>query len=257
MSSAISAPRILVAGYGLPAEFGLSTLFGLGVRPENLAVLTHDNDQRNSGLHSLCELRSIKLCTASAKNAVALEFVRNFAPTLILSLHYRKLIPAEMLAMAPAGGINLHPSLLPAYRGTNSVQWVLINGETETGFTFHHMDASFDNGTILVQEAVPITETDTAFSLFHKLMVRPLWRLEHVIERALARDPGRAQVGEISYFPRQLPFDGAIDTSWDEARVERFIRAMYFPPFPPAKLVRNGETHLVPTLADYRRLMAD
>lgn len=251
---AATEPKFLIAGYGMPAEFAVNTLFGQGVPPERIAILTHPADARNHGLHALATLRRISICEESAKAPASIGWAKAFAPDVLLSIHYRNLIPKTILDLAPLGGINLHPSLLPNYRGTNSVAWVLINGEAETGFTFHRMNEEFDKGPILLQERLSISPDDTAFSLFHRQIVRAMARLETVVERVMAGDPGSVQPSGGSYFPRALPFGGMIDTNWPMDKIERFIRAMYFPPFPPASVLKEGKAYDVARLEDYKML---
>ncbi|EEZ33754.1 bifunctional polymyxin resistance arnA protein [Brucella sp. NF 2653] len=247
--------RILVAGYGLPAEFCVTTLIGMGVEIDDIAVATHREDDRNRGLHSMLKLRNIHFTTAAANSEKFYEFGANFNPDMIISMHYRSLIPGRFLKLAKKGSVNLHPSLLPAYRGTNSVAWVIINGENETGFSYHRMDEKFDTGAILLQERISVEETDTAFSLFHRQIARAMSRLEEVIVKLDRGDPGVAQLGEASYYARDLPFGGIIDPKWSEDQIGRFIRAMFFPPFPPAVLKIDGEEYYVPSMDIYRSLI--
>jgi len=91
-------------------------------------------------------------------------------PSIIYSFSYRHLIPENVLALAPLGAFNLHPSLLPAYRGRAPVNWVLVNGEGETGVTLHHMVARADAGDIVGQRAVAIDDSDNALTLYRKLV---------------------------------------------------------------------------------------
>jgi methionyl-tRNA formyltransferase len=254
MINPAASKRYLVAGYGLPAEFAVLALFSLGVPPDQIAILTHPDDLRNRGLHAIAALRGISICEQPAKAPTSVAWVKTFAPDVLLSLHYRNLIPKQILELAPLGGVNLHPSLLPEYRGTNSVAWVIINGETETGFTFHRMDEKFDTGPILLQERLPILPYDTAFALFHRQIVRAMACLETVIARVVAGDAGTPQLDGGSYYSRALPHDGTIDANWSSEQIERFIRAMYFPPFPPASVIKDGTVHAVATFDEFRRL---
>lgn len=249
--------RYVIAGYGFPAEYALYTLFASGVMPGQVLVLTHAEDERNAGLLHALRLRGVRHCTADAKTPEAVKLVQEFAPHILISMHYRQRIPGEMLKAARLGAVNLHPSLLPKYRGTNSVPWTIIHNEQETGFTFHYMEEDFDTGHILVQETLAIHPDETAFSLFHRQILAALPHLQTVIDKVIARDPGRPQHGEPSYFPRQVPFGGMIDPSWDEATVERYIRAMVFPPFEPAKLEIGGGVYSVPDMETYRQLIAE
>ena len=79
------------------------------------------------------------------------------------------MIKPAILNTPPAGCLNLHGSLLPEYRGRCPINWVLVNGETETGVTLHHMTAEPDDGDIVAQKKVAIADDDTARSLHEKL----------------------------------------------------------------------------------------
>ena len=90
-------------------------------------------------------------------------------PAVIYSFNYRRLLPRRILECARIGAFNVHPSKLPAYRGRAPINWVLVNGERETGVTLHHMVARADAGDIVGQETVAIEDHDTALSLSRKI----------------------------------------------------------------------------------------
>ena len=238
----------------MPAEFALHELFGTGVSPEQILLLTQTSDARNAGLVSLATLRGVLMITDPASRDATIARVQAHVPDIIASIHYRSRIPRSILSEARLGTINLHPSLLPRYRGTNSVPWVIVNGETETGFTYHSMTEEFDTGRILLQQRVTIDRQDTAFSLFHRQIVAAMPLFNEVVRMVASGERGQPQKGEGSYYPRSVPYQGFIDPSWDDDRVERFIRAMYFPPFDPARIVVDGSTHLISTMAAFRNV---
>ena len=97
------------------------------------------------------------------------ERIRALAPDMIFSFYYRNLLCDEILGLAAKGAFNLHGSLLPAYRGRAPLNWVLVNGETETGVTLHRMVRRADAGAIVAQQKVAIDADDTALQLHHKL----------------------------------------------------------------------------------------
>ncbi len=90
-------------------------------------------------------------------------------PDLIIVAAYGKILPGNLLNLPPMGTINVHGSLLPKYRGAAPIQWALINGEQETGITIMQMDEGMDTGDILLQAALPISDSDTAGTLFEKM----------------------------------------------------------------------------------------
>ena len=77
-------------------------------------------------------------------------------PTIIFSFYYRNLLSEAIAGHRTQGAFNLHGSLLPRYRGRAPANWVLVNGETETGVTLHHMVKRADAGAIVAQQAVAI-----------------------------------------------------------------------------------------------------
>lgn len=81
-----------------------------------------------------------------------------------------RMLPKAVWQMPELGTFNLHASLLPNYRGAAPINWALINGETETGVSTFFIDDKIDTGAMIMQKAVPISETDTAGSLHDTLM---------------------------------------------------------------------------------------
>jgi len=90
-------------------------------------------------------------------------------PQLIVTVAYGRIIPVELLHGPRFGWINLHFSLLPAYRGAAPVQWALLNGDTRTGFTIFKLDKGMDTGPIYIQQELDISPADTTETLLHTL----------------------------------------------------------------------------------------
>ena len=112
--------------------------------------------------------------------------------------------------MAHKGVINIHPSLLPKYRGLAPYFWSLINGETETGVTIHWVDKGFDTGDILVQQSVPITPNDTIISLSNKCAKLGSYLLIEAVNLIKQDNPPRTpqkKRGEGSYYSWPTPSD--------------------------------------------------
>ena len=86
------------------------------------------------------------------------QYVKSCTPDLCVIAHFEKLIKIPILEIPKLGFINLHPSLLPFYRGMAPQHWPIINGEQETGISVHYVDAGIDTGDIIVQERIPISE---------------------------------------------------------------------------------------------------
>ena len=105
------------------------------------------------------------------KNGAFAEELRKIAPELIVVAAYGKILPASVLDYPKYGCINIHGSLLPAYRGAAPIQRAILEGRTKTGITTMQMDAGLDTGDILLQETVEITKDDNFETLHDKMGV--------------------------------------------------------------------------------------
>ena len=167
-------------------------------------------------------------------------------PSIIYSFSYRHLIPENVLALAPLGAFNLHPSLLPAYRGRAPVNWVLVNGERETGVTLHHMVARADAGDIVGQRAVAIDDSDNALTLYRKLVPLGVELVEELHPKIVAGTAPRRKmdISKGSYFGRRKPEDGRIDWRWPARRIFNLVRAVTHP-YPGAFCFVGGRKLMV------------
>jgi methionyl-tRNA formyltransferase len=162
-------------------------------------------------------------------------------PAVIYSFFYRNLLPQRLLECARLGAYNLHGALLPKYRGRASVNWVLVNGESQTGVTLHHMVARADAGDIVAQRTVIIEDRDTALTLYRKLVPlgAQLIREYHplIVSGRAPRHPQDLAAG--SYFGRRRPEDGRIDWRWPARKVFNLVRAVTHP-YPGATCMLGG-----------------
>ncbi len=100
------------------------------------------------------------------------EFLRNISalkPDIFVVIAFGQIIPGRVLELSAWGGINVHASLLPKYRGSAPIQWAVINNEKTTGLTTMCMDEGLDTGPILLQKEVPIANGETAGELHDRL----------------------------------------------------------------------------------------
>ena len=178
---------------------------------------------------------------AAAADPGLLEAVAAWKPEVLFSFYYRHLLPEAVLAAAPQGGYNLHGSLLPRYRGRAPLNWVLVNGETETGVTLHRMTKRADAGGIVDREPVAIAPLDTAFTLYRKLEGAAARLLGRALPLILSRaDVETAQDVELaSTFGGRTPEDGRIDWAWPATRIYDLVRAVTHP-YPGAFTTLSG-----------------
>src|SRR6202046_3947153 len=167
-------------------------------------------------------------------------------PHIIYSFSYRHLIPETVLELAPLGAYNLHPSLLPTYRGRAPVNWVLVNGEREAGVTLHHMVARADAGDIVGQRSAAIDDSDNALTLYRKLVPLGVELIDELHPKIVAGTAPRQKmdIAKGSYFRRRKPDDGRIDWRWPARRIFNLVRAVTHP-YPGAFCFVGGRKLLV------------
>ncbi|MFW5410484.1 bifunctional UDP-4-amino-4-deoxy-L-arabinose formyltransferase/UDP-glucuronic acid oxidase ArnA [Pectobacterium brasiliense] len=157
--------------------------------------------------------------------------IQELAPDVIFSFYYRTLLSDDILQLPSFGAFNLHGSLLPRYRGRAPVNWVLVNGETQTGVTLHKMVSRADAGDIVAQSVVAIDEEDTALTLHGKCRTAAAALLAQQLPLIRSReitltpqDDSRA-----SYFGRRTAADGLIDWQKSACEINNLIRAVTEP----------------------------
>ncbi len=105
----------------------------------------------------------------SVRTGTFINGIRNFAPDLLVTVAYGKILPKEILDIPKFGCINVHASLLPKYRGAAPINWAIINGESKVGITTMLTDVGMDTGNILLKKEIEISEDITAGELHDKL----------------------------------------------------------------------------------------
>ena len=149
----------------------------------------------------------------------------------LFSFYYRKLVKDDVLSVFKGGCYNLHGSMLPLYRGRAPVNWVLVNGETQTGVTLHHMTSKPDAGDIVAQQAIAIEPRDTAKTLMGKVHAAAGELLDTVLPQIIAGTATRTpqDESEATVYPRRTPEDGRIDWSMSSEGVHNLVRAVTRP----------------------------
>lgn len=123
-----------------------------------------------SDVGALAESRGLPVFkTARVRNEDAVCWIREKIPDVIVVAAFGQIIPSEILNMPPHGCINVHASLLPAYRGAAPIQWSVLRGDAETGVTIMKMDEGLDTGAILAQKKITIGPEETSGTLFEKM----------------------------------------------------------------------------------------
>ncbi|HBU6572185.1 bifunctional UDP-4-amino-4-deoxy-L-arabinose formyltransferase/UDP-glucuronic acid oxidase ArnA [Citrobacter amalonaticus] len=200
------------------------------------AIFTHaDNPGENTFFGSVSRLAAEAGIPVYAPDDVNhpiwAERISQLAPDVIFSFYYRHLLSDAILEQAPAGAFNLHGSLLPKYRGRAPLNWVLVNGESETGVTLHRMVNRADAGAIIGQQRVAISPDDTALTLHHKLCQTARQVLEQAlpaIKRRETRDVLQNE-SDATYFGRRTPEDSFLTWNRPATTLHNMVRAVAAP----------------------------
>ncbi|ENN8393738.1 bifunctional UDP-4-amino-4-deoxy-L-arabinose formyltransferase/UDP-glucuronic acid oxidase ArnA [Serratia nevei] len=200
------------------------------------AVFTHTDDPGENNFFSSvarlgAELDLPVYAPEDVNHPLWVDRIRDLQPDVIFSFYYRHMLSDEILSLAPQGGFNLHGSLLPHYRGRAPVNWVLVNGETETGATLHKMVKRPDAGDIVGQQKVTIADSDTALTLHKKVLEaaqavlkEQLPKLKNGTATFTKQDESQA-----SYFGRRTAADGEILWHKSAKEINNLVRAVTEP----------------------------
>ena len=178
-----------------------------------------------------------KLDAAAREQAAALK------PDLLLSFAYGKFFGPKFLALFPLGGVNIHPSLLPKYRGPTPIPAAILNRESETGITIQRLAAEMDSGDILAQQTVPLDGKETTASLSETMAQKAAAMLGEVL-RSIAdgtEKPRPQDHGTATYCSLLAKEDGVINWNCSAAEIAAQIRA--FNPWPLCRTM-HGELEL-------------
>ncbi|MBM4275746.1 MAG: formyltransferase [Deltaproteobacteria bacterium] len=241
--------RLIFMGYHNVGYYCLEALIDLcrEYGDEIAAVVTHADDPGESiWFASVRDLAfNHYLPVYQPDNPNDPDFVRAMAklqPDFLFSVYYRHMLKRPMLELPRLGALNLHGSLLPRYRGRCPHNWVLINGETETGVTLHYMAPKADQGDIVAQRCVPIALDDTAATLLARLTAagEDLMRETYPLLRHGQAPRMQQDHNDASYYGGRRPADGLIDWARPAFEIYNLIRAVTHP-YPGAFTYYRGK----------------
>lgn len=172
-----------------------------------------------------------------------IQVMKKLNPDVIVVVAFGQIIPKEILHMPKYGCINVHESLLPAYRGAAPIQWAVINGDKESGVTIMRMDEGVDTGDMINKVIVPLNEKETGGSLFDrlsesgaKLLVETLPMLEDG-SAVFEKQPEESTTPYAAMISKKM---GELDWAKSATELERLIRGLN--PWPSAFSHLNGKT---------------
>jgi len=183
----------------------------------------------------------IKVFTPEHLDAPCRESIATVHPDIFVCFAYGHIFGPKFLSSFSLGGINLHPSLLPKYRGCTPVNAALLNGDSETGFSVQKISLATDEGDLLVQKKIALTGTETAESLLLLAADQGEKEIAKILRFTAEHDelpPATPQSGEASYCPLIKKEDGAIHWNHSALQIDAQIRA--YTPWPGTYTNANG-----------------
>ncbi len=226
--------RILFMG---TPEFACPTLQLLMERGENvIAVVTQPDRPKGRGQkeepppvkllaqqHGIPVFQPLKVRTPES-----VARIRELAPELIVVVAFGQILPQSLLDIPPRGCINVHSSLLPRYRGAAPLNWVIINGESETGVTTMLMDAGLDTGDMLLVKRTPIDPEENASSLHDRMALLGAEALAETLDLLTAGKlvPVKQDDSRTCYAPLMKKETGEIDWNKTPLQIKNLVRGV-------------------------------
>lgn len=217
---------------------------------EVVLVVTQPDKQKGRGKE--VQMTPVKECAlrhgipvfqpVKIKEAAAVKELAEYPADIFVVAAFGQILSEEILSMPKFGCVNIHASLLPAYRGAAPIQWAVIDGKQESGVTIMQMEKGLDTGGMYCKRSVPIDKKETGESLHDKLMTVGA---ELIVEALPGIESGELKPEKqddslSSYAPRLTKAMGLIDWERDAASVERLIRGLNS--WPSAYTYYRGKT---------------
>ncbi len=228
-----SRPKIMFMGTPEFAVPALEALINEGY--DIVAVVTQPDRPKGRGRRLtpsptkvLAEERSLKILQPERLDDDFLKTLLSLKPELLVVVAFGQIIPGKVLRSVQRGGINIHASLLPRYRGSAPIQWAVINNERETGLTTMFMDEGMDTGPMLLQQKVDILEGETAGELHDRLLsLAPGLLIKTLEGLAQGSIKKKKQDDSLATYTSKLTKEhGMLDWSWPAERVCGLVRGL-------------------------------
>jgi methionyl-tRNA formyltransferase len=229
--------KLVMMGTGTFAEPVFEALFttshpvvGLVTQPDRaIGAERGSTRQTGKGMKTIAAEHGVPVYQPESINTPeGVAHLREWQPDLLVVAAYGQILKPDVLATATHGGINVHASLLPKYRGAAPIAWAIYHGEKQTGVTIIQMTPQLDAGGMILQEAIDIGADETAGELEArlsplgaKLALQGMELVTTGAARGLAQDKSL-----VTKAPKLKKEDGLIDWSRSAEQVRNQIRAM-------------------------------
>jgi len=224
---------------------GVRSLSTLCDCAEIVGVVAHPEDAedgfRYESVYAYALRRGLKVIRGEGKSAAVREFVSGVGADLFWIADYRYLLQSLLLAIPTLGVVNLHPSLLPKYRGRASINWAILNGEARLGLTAHFVDAGMDTGDIIEQTSFllePEQDVGDALNMYYPLYEDITRRvIYHFMCGTVPREVQNHAAA--TCFPARKPTDGLVVWTRSAVDIANLVRGVA-KPYPGAFTYISG-----------------
>lgn len=211
-----------------------------------VGIIAHPKDPedgiRYQSVFDYAKLKNIKVIRSNLNKEEDINFIKLLQPDLLFVTDFKFILKKDVLNIPKIGSVNLHPSLLPKYRGRASINWAIINGEKELGLTGHWINEGTDTGDIIKQLKFKLDFSENINDALQKYY--PLYKeiTEEIINIIKSGHfLGQKQIEkDSSYFPKRIPNDGLINWNFNNIQIYNFVRAISYP-YPGAFSYLNKE----------------
>jgi methionyl-tRNA formyltransferase len=235
--------RLVMMGTGTFAEPTLEALLagphpvvGLVTQPDRAGGHERGSTRQiGKGMKAIAQDRGVPVYQPESINTPeGATKLKEWNADLLVVAAYGQILSKQVLEAAPRGGINVHASLLPKYRGAAPVAWAIYHGETRTGVTIIRMTTGLDAGDMLAQEAIDILPDETAGELESRLAPLGAQLAIRVIDQIAAGTAHgvKQDKSQVTKAPKLKKEDGLIDWSQTPSQILNQVRAMQ--PWPTA-----------------------
>ncbi len=191
----------------------------------------------NKSIKKLAKKKKIRII--NLRNLSRILDKKKIIIDVIFCLGSSQIIPRKILEKSTMGALNIHPSLLPKYRGRYSIPHAIFAGEKYSGISTHWIGKKIDTGRVISQVKIKIKNQDTAETVYKKftsIATAEFRKLYFRIIKNINFNYKKINFKSSKYKKKSLPNNGMIDWRWSGEKILRFIRSMLHEPFPPPKL---------------------
>ncbi len=224
--------RIVLFGEDIFSAAVLQSLIDNGHTVEAVICPVYKNNMEHRSIEKVARKNSISFFHEKNVNDNSVrDNLLKIGPDLIVCVHLRKILSENIYSLPAKRAINVHPSLLPKYRGLSPQHQALIHGDTETGVTVHYIDETADTGDIIIQEKIPLTNDTYIYDLQLKMLSVYKYLVADAIRLTMTTDfrPSPQDISCGSWFGRMKDSDRRIDVEKTKFTIYNLIRAVSKP----------------------------